>query len=127
MSEEERFDFLRPILNAPQDSSGSLVAAGAKGKRKGGCNSGGAAAGRGASRSSTKKKGKGSTGSVASVADDTSDPIRLDGAAVPMAGSGSDLFALAGLDEEGQRRALLGVHGAAVSGLGGDDDEDYDV
>ncbi|CAM9745565.1 unnamed protein product [Scytosiphon promiscuus] len=130
VSEEERFDFLRPILNDRRGGSGPLGAAsGAKGKRKGDSNSGGgaAAAGRGGVRGSTHTKVKGSTGSAASAIGSTSDLVVSGGAMGPTAGSRGNLLALAGLDEEGQRRALLGGLGGTASGFGGDDEEDYDI
>ncbi|CAM9290219.1 unnamed protein product [Hapterophycus canaliculatus] len=127
VSAEERFDFLRPVVNALQDGGGSLGAAGAKGKKKGGSNSSKTAAGCGGVGESAKRKGKGSTRSAASVIDSVPNLVAFDGATGPTAGSRGNLLTLAGLDAEGQRRALLGGVGAAAPGLGGDDDDDYDI
>lgn len=136
VTEEERFDFLQPILEPPQDSDslGAVGAAGAKGKRKSGPTSGRAGTGGAGARKKGKKRmgstefaGVGAAGSGA-----TSAPgIKPSGSATTsVAGAGSGgLLALAGLDEEGRRRALLGVLDTkppAASGLGDDEDEDYD-
>lgn len=68
---------------------------------------------------------------AASRMDGESDPIESGGAIASTAGVGSNLLALAGLDEEGRRQALLGgmvptATPAACAILGDDDDEDFD-
>ncbi|CAM9245677.1 unnamed protein product [Ectocarpus fasciculatus] len=132
VAEEERFDFLRPVLSPAQESSGSLSAAGTKRTRKGGATSARA----GAKTAGGAKKGKArrdleSAGGAASRMDGESDLIAPGGAIASTAGAGSNLLALAGLDEEGRRQALLGgmvttATPAACGILGDDDDEDYD-
>lgn len=132
VAEEERFDFLRPILNPPQDSSDSLgaAAAGAKGKRKSDPTSGRAGtAGAGARKG--KKRMDAELADAAGMGAASASDIQPSGSAMASAaGAGSGgLLALAGLDEEGRRRALLGVMESkppAASGLGDDEDEDYD-
>ncbi|CAM9945540.1 unnamed protein product [Ectocarpus sp. 6 AP-2014] len=132
VAEEERFDFLRPVLSPAQDSGGSLGAGGAKRTRKGGATSARA----GAKAVGGAKKGKErrdleSADGAASRMDGESDPIESGGAIASTAGVGSNLLALAGLDEEGRRQALLGgmvptATPAACAILGDDEDEDFD-
>lgn len=130
VAEEERFDFLRPILNPPPDSSEPPGTAGATRKRKGGPTSGragtgGAAARKGKKRIDTELAGSATSGAASASGFQPPGSVMTSAAG---AGSGS-LLALAGLDEEGRRRALLGVSGAksqAASRFGDDEDEDYD-
>lgn len=132
VTEEERFDFLRPVLNPPQDSSGESLgaAAGAKGKRKPGPSRGRAGTGTGGAGARKGKKRMGTefadaAGSATASAPDLVEPSGSAITSAVGAGGGGGLLALAGLDEEGRRRALLG--GPAASGLGDDgDEEDYD-
>eukprot|EP00903_Cladosiphon_okamuranus_P014308 g13290.t1 len=134
VSEEERFDFLRPILDPPQGSSDSLVSAAAagaaKGKRESGPTSGRAGVGAGGARKGKKRVNAGFAGSAGSEAVGVSDVQLSGGAMTSVAGAGSGgLLELAGLDEDGRRRALLGVldsESPAGSGLGDDEDDDYD-
>lgn len=72
-----------------------------------------------------------SAGGAASRMDGESDNNASGGAIASTAGAGSNLLALAGLDEEGRRQALLGdmvttATPAACEILGDDDDDDYD-
>eukprot|EP00752_Nemacystus_decipiens_P002850 g2654.t1 len=136
VTEEERFDFLRPILVPPQDGckdSLGAAAAGAKGKRKRGPTSGkagtgGAGVGKGKNDKRMVAELAGAAESGAASASDIQ-PSASGMTKVAGAGSGG-LLALAGLDEKGRRRALLGGLDSkpppVASVLGDDEDEDYD-
>lgn len=69
-------------------------------------------------------------GAAGTAAASVSDIQASGSAMTSAAGAGrGGLLALAGLDEEGRRRALLGELGSkppAAFGLGDDEDEDYD-
>lgn len=121
--EEERFDFLRPIL-APASKQGQSESASDRGKRKGSTNSG-RRAGKARKNKSPADLGISSTmGGLAALSDLASGAKASD---TEKAGS---LLGLAGLDEEARMALLLGsastTHGVA-SGTGDEDEEeDYD-
>lgn len=130
---------MRPILDPPQGSSDSLgapasatatAAGGAKRKRKSGPISSRAGAGGAGARQGKKRVGADFAGATGIGAASVSDVQSSGSAMTSVAGAGSGgLLALAGLDEEGRRRALLGVLESkppAEAGLGDDEDEDYD-
>ncbi|CAM9972162.1 unnamed protein product, partial [Laminaria digitata] len=122
-AEEERFDFLRPLL-APPDKQKHSASAPDRGKRKGGTTSG-RRAGQARKKENPTNLGMSSTmGGMAAVSDLGA------GAKVSGAGKGGDLLEFAGLDEEARMALLLGgpstTQGVA-SGTGDEDeDEDYD-
>lgn len=122
-AEEERFDFLRPLL-APPDKQKHPASAPDRGKRKGGTTSG-RRAGQARKKENPTGLGMSSTmGGMAAVSDLGA------GAKVSGAGKGGDLLEFAGLDEAARMALLLGgpstTHGVA-SGTGDEDeDEDYD-
>lgn len=122
-AEEERFDFLRPVLAAPEqdDSISEAVSASGGGKRK---RSNTAGRQRLKPRKHEESEDNRSTATAAgSGISALSDTLKSG------AGEGSRLLALAGLDEESRRALLLGgpatTYGAAA-GIGDEEDEDYD-
>lgn len=120
--EEERFDFLRPVLEPPNQDKKSVSA------YVGGTRKGNATAGRSRKNPRTDKngEGRGSGGTIGGI-----DAVYGAGcgAGESAAAEGNSLVALGGLDDESRRAFLLGdlgMKGPSVSGIGDEEDEDYD-
>lgn len=122
-TEEERFDFLRPVLAPPnkQNLSGSTSG---RGKRKGSTTSGRRAGKARRNQSPTDFATSSAMGGMAALSNLAA------GAKASGAGKAGSLLGLAGLDEEARVALLLGGPGTqqgAVSGTGDEDEEeDYD-
>ncbi len=129
VAEEDRFDFLRPVLVPPQKKGAEpLDTAGVKGKRKRGPASARTAR---ATGGEAARKGKRRMEVEAAAAALSDSDLASGGAAASTAGAGvGDLSALAGLDDAAWRRALLCGSGSepppAAAGFVDDEDEDYD-